>query len=308
MKCNQQICYKNAEYYKFPTCQVLSQCISCYRNTKDCTYAACQSGKYFRYLGGCQDSFKAKNPSAKQFLDPEDVQKCKENWDDCTPKICENSEFKNFDTCKEGARREQERKEAAIKAAAEKKAAAKRAAEKKAREQAIADEKAYKDMQGTGHWIFNGMCIQLNGSKVGNKGIDAGVYERLFKGQQPKLYKGLCMFAGYSERTKYFADEDKLTVSTYIMSAEDKAAEAKAAAAPKSICDGGFAGMDGVGNWNYQTPHSANVEACLERCATRSDCKFIKYNHQNNNCYALKNHVGRCYPNDKERIYAAKAK
>ena len=38
----------------------------------------------------------------------------------------------------------------------------------------------------------------------------------------------------------------------------EKKAEA-ATKAPKALCDGNFAGMDGISNWNTQNPHSTDA-------------------------------------------------
>ena len=78
--------------------------------------------------------------------------------------------------------------------------------------------------------------------------------------------------------------------------------------APQSLCNGGYGSMSGVGNWNYETPHSKDANACLERCAGRSDCNYIRYNYKNNNCYAYKAKSGQCYPNDHDHIYARDGK
>lgn len=208
MKCDRNIC---SSFQNFGTCKVLDQVMQCYRKTDDCTYAACQSGKYFNYLRGCQTSFQAKHPSAKQFLNPETVAKCKENYDDCTKEICENKVFKAFETCKVGganaakalitnvaankkladeieARAEKDQKDAAAKAEADAKAA---------------KLAAYEYYQGTGHWIIGNQCVQLNGAKVGNEENDAKLYANNFRGTPPKLEKDLCMFSGYTKKTTY---------------------------------------------------------------------------------------------------------
>lgn len=116
--------------------------MQCYKNTDDCTYAACQSGLYFDYLKGCQKSFQAKHPSAKQFLNPETVNKCRENDSDCTKDICNNSDFENYGTCKTFKAAAAERAaEAARKAAEAKKAAEEERAREKAQAEAIANAK-----------------------------------------------------------------------------------------------------------------------------------------------------------------------
>jgi len=93
----------------------------------------------------------------------------------------------------------------------------------------------------------------------------------------------------------------------HIYAAKAAAAPAKPAE-PEVLCNGGYASMNGVGNWNYETPHTASPEACLERCAGRSDCKYIRYNYKNNNCFAYKDRSGKCYPNDHDHIYARDGK
>ena len=115
---------------------------------------------------------------------------------------------------------------------------------------------------------------------------------------------GNCKALSHIEGRCYTNDHDKIYKA---LPSTEKKAEAKketTTGGPKAICNGGFAGMDNVGNWNTQSPRSDDAAACLKRCAGRSDCKFIKYNYKNKNCYALKNHVGQCYPNDHEKIYA----
>ena len=149
MQCDLDICHKSPE---FATCKVLDLSAKCYYNVEDCTWAACKSGKYFQVLEGCQRSFQDEYPSATQFLNPEYIQKCKENQSECTDAICGNSEFKKFDTCKkwneDKAHRTEEQKAAierkAEERAAEQKAreALKRANEKKAREEREAARKA----------------------------------------------------------------------------------------------------------------------------------------------------------------------
>lgn len=152
MQCDLDICHKSPE---FATCKVLDLSAKCYYNVEDCTWAACKSGKYFQVLEGCQRSFQDEYPSATQFLNPEYIQKCKENQSECTDAICGNSEFKKFDTCKkwneDKAHRTDEQK-AAIERKAEERAAEqkarddretlRRAIEKKAREEKEAARKA----------------------------------------------------------------------------------------------------------------------------------------------------------------------
>lgn len=121
----------------------------------------------------------------------------------------------------------------------------------------------YDFYQGTGHWIVGDKCIELSGTKVGNQEIDHALYQRISKGDPPKLNEGLCLSAGYDKRTDYFSSEEKILVSTYV------------ATKPIPICKGGFAYGDGISNWNTMTPYSADASACLDRCAKRKECKFI---------------------------------